>query len=67
MRHISSRSLTPPRLQIVKIKQYVYFGISSEVLTAEIIARRIGLAADKTHVRGSPRRTRRGLCTTSGS
>jgi hypothetical protein len=37
----------------VKIKQYVYFGISSEVLTAEIIAGRISLAADKTHVRGS--------------
>jgi hypothetical protein len=37
----------------VKIKQYVYFGISSEVLTAETIARRIGLAPDKTHARGS--------------
>jgi Domain of unknown function (DUF4279) len=37
----------------VKIKQYVYFGISSEVLTAEIIAGRIGLASDKTQTRGS--------------
>jgi hypothetical protein len=37
----------------VKIKQYVYFGISSEVLTARMIAGRIGLAGDKTGVRGS--------------
>lgn len=37
----------------MKIKQYVYFGVSSEVLTAEVIAQRIGLAADRTHVRGS--------------
>ena len=40
-------------LSVVKIKQYVYFGISSEVLTAETIAGRVGLAADKTMVRGS--------------
>jgi len=38
---------------IVKIKQYVYFGISSEVLTAEKIAERIGLEPDKTMVRAS--------------
>jgi hypothetical protein len=37
----------------VKIKQYVYFGISSEVLTAEMIAARIGLAPDKTETLGS--------------
>jgi hypothetical protein len=38
---------------VVKIKQYVYFGISSEVLTAEKIAERIGLEPDKTMVRAS--------------
>ena len=37
----------------MKIKQYVYFGISSEVLTAEAMAGRIGLAPDRTMVRGS--------------
>jgi hypothetical protein len=37
----------------VKIKQYVYFGISSEELIAESIATRIGLVADKTSARGS--------------
>ncbi len=37
----------------MKIKQYVYFGISSEVLTAEMIAGRIGLEPDKIMVRAS--------------
>jgi hypothetical protein len=37
----------------VKIKQYVYFAISSEVLRAETIAARIGLAPDKTQTLGS--------------
>lgn len=37
----------------MKIKQYVYFGISSEALTAETIATRVGLSTDKTRVRGS--------------
>ena len=37
----------------MKIKQYVYFGISSELLTAEEITERIGLAPDKTTGRGS--------------
>jgi Domain of unknown function (DUF4279) len=37
----------------MKIKQYVYFGISSEVLTGEMIAERIGLEPDKTMVRAS--------------
>ncbi|HEX4436973.1 MAG TPA: DUF4279 domain-containing protein [Solirubrobacteraceae bacterium] len=37
----------------MKIKQYVYFGISSDVLTAEAIVARIGLAPDKTQIRGS--------------
>ncbi len=37
----------------MKIKQYVYFGISSETLTAEAIAERIELQPDKTMVRGS--------------
>jgi Domain of unknown function (DUF4279) len=41
-------------LSVVKIKQYVYFGIASEVMTAESIAGRIGLAPDKALVRGSP-------------
>jgi Domain of unknown function (DUF4279) len=41
------------RLRVVNIKQYAYFGISSEVLTAETIAARIGLAPDKTQTRGS--------------
>jgi hypothetical protein len=35
------------------IKQWVYFGISSEVLTAVTIAGRVGRAPDKTMVRGS--------------
>ena len=37
----------------MKIKQYVYFGISSEVLTAEEIGTRIGLVPDRITVRGS--------------
>ncbi len=37
----------------MQIKQYIYFGISSEVLTAEMIAARIGLAPDKTQTLGS--------------
>ncbi len=52
--HPRRRAGTPSRrLLIVKIKQYVYFGISSETLTAEAIAERIGLQPDKTMVRGS--------------
>jgi Domain of unknown function (DUF4279) len=37
----------------VKITQYVYFGISSEMLTAEAITVRIGVAPDKIETRGS--------------
>jgi Domain of unknown function (DUF4279) len=37
----------------VKVKQYVYFGISSEMLTAETIAARIDLVPDKTQTLGS--------------
>ncbi len=37
----------------MKIKQYVYFAISSEVLTAETITARLGLAPDKTQTLGS--------------
>jgi hypothetical protein len=37
----------------MKIEQYAYFGLSSEVLTAEAIAACLGLAPDKTQTRGS--------------
>lgn len=54
--HLFGR-LHPPvhvrNVLVVKIKQYVYFGISSEVLTAEKIAERVGLEPDTTMVRAS--------------
>ena len=37
----------------VKIRQYVYFGISSDVLRPGEIAERVGLAADSEWLRGS--------------
>ena len=45
--------MTAAMMRAMKIRQYVYFGIKSEVLTADEIAQRVGLAPDRAVVRAS--------------
>jgi hypothetical protein len=51
--HSRRRATTPPRLSSIKIKQYAYFAIGSDVLTPDEIARRVGLPPDRALLRGS--------------